>query len=472
MKINKILLIAIIALVAFAGCGKAGKKAAPEQKGKKEKYVKVESAIVGNVSKKVKAGAAIEPFKEVVHYSDTGGDIKNIFVINGKWVKEGDKIVELENEQIEAQYNQAKAQYLSAKAQYDRAKKFAKDQMENNLIKAERAMITARMSLQKAKQGTKKEQIDQLTFQVETAKSNVDTMKQTFENNKKLYEKNLISEQQYLQIKTQYESADNQYKSAQKSLELAKKGADDEDIKILEASLKDAEDTYKMTKKMKDDEAWQYDIQAAESAYLAADATMKLAEKKFNDLTITAKVSGVVGNLDIKEKNKAAPGTPLFIIMNNDDMLINVGLNEKEIVGVQKFNKAEIYVEAVDGYYSGNVYEINPIADEKTRKFDVKIKIKNSEHVLKKGMYGVATVTSGESEAMLVPKQAIVVSGLNTYVFEVEDGLAKKVNVELGTEDIDRQEIISEDISEGDDIVVEGQFLLSDGEKVKISEVK
>ena len=51
-------------------------------------------------------------------------------------------------------------------------------------------------------------------------------------------------------------------------------------------------------------------------------------------------------------------------------------------------------------------------------------------------------------------------------------GIAKKVTVELGTEDGDRQEIISEDIGEGDDIIVEGQFMLNDGEKVKISEVK
>lgn len=472
MKINKLIIITMIAAVVLAGCQKPGTKKAVDTKKAKEKYVKVETALVGNVSRKVKAGAAIDAFKEVEHFTETGGDVKNVLVTNGKWVKEGDKIIEFTNDQIEMQYNQSNAQFLSAKAQYERTKKFAKDQVENNLIKAERAMISAKMALQKAKAGTKKEQIDQLNIQVDNAKAGVDTIKLTYENNKKLYEKNLISEQQYLQVKNQYDSAENGYKAAQKNLEIAKKGADDEDIKTLEAAVKDAEDSFKMTKKMKDEETWKYDIQAAESAYLSAESAMKMAEKRFNDLTVTARIAGVVGNLEIEEQNKVPAGTPLFTIMNNDDMTITVGLNEKEIVGVQKYNKAEIYVEAVEGYYNGSVYEINPIADSKTRKFDVKIKIKNNEHLLKKGMYGTAAVVSGENEAMLVPKQAIIVSGLNSYVFKVEDGIAKKVSVELGTGEEDRQEIISDDISEGDDIVVEGQFLLNDGEKVKISEVK
>lgn len=472
MKIMKkryipLIAAALILTIAFSGCGK--KKAGAEQV-KKIKEVKVDMAIIGSISKKITANSEFEPFKEVTQVSESGGDLKTVYVINGKWVKEGDKIMEIQNDQLEAQYQQAKAQYSAAKATYERAKKLAEDQTRNSLVKADRAQVSAKMALDKAKKGTKQEQKDQLTYSINSAKSAYETAKLNYENYKKLFDKNLISEQQFMQIKMQFEASENAFNSAQKQLDLANKGTDDEDVKIMEAAVKDAEDSYKITKKMVDEEMWRYDIQGVESTMDTAKANLDLIEKKYKELTVYAKISGVITNLEVKEKNKIAPGTQLFTIVNNDDMIIRVGLNEREVIGVEKFNKSTVFSEALDGYFDGSVYEINPVADKRTRKYDVKVKIKNSDHSLKKGMFGSVTINVDEHEALLVPKKAIVVGGLNSYVFKIEENVAKKIVVELGADDKDNQEVKSEELGEGDDIVVEGQFLLTDGDKVKIKE--
>ncbi|BDU49512.1 efflux RND transporter periplasmic adaptor subunit [Haliovirga abyssi] len=467
MKNIKKILIGVMAinLLFVYGCGKNAKKEGV----KTEKIVVVRTVELKKMelSKRIEVGAEAKPFKEVVQITETGGDVKKVDTINGRWVKEGETIVELENTQIEASYMQAKAAYLNAKANYERTEKFAKDQLLNRLAQARFALTSAKMNLEKVTKGARQEDLDRATYGVETAKKNYEVMKSTYEKNKKLYEKKLISEQAFLNIENGYKSSENGYKSAKKGLELLKKGAQVEDRNTLKEAVKNAEDGYNLTKKMVDGKSWKYDIQAAKSGYIQAEAMYKLAKKNYNDLTVKAKISGVVINLDLKEKNRVNPMTPLFRIVNNDDMVLEVGLAESEIEGVQKFNKVRVKVKAVNSEYEGQVYEINPAADPKTKKFKVKIKFKNVGHKIKKGMFANAIILAGKHEALVVPKAATVVENLSTYIFKEEENRAEKIKVKLGDSNDRYQEIISDNISEGDKIIVEGQFILNDKDKVK-----
>lgn len=465
-NIKKILIGAMaINLLFVYGCGKNAKKTDAKQ----EKVVVVKTVKVKKIelSKKIEVGAEAKPFKEVVQITQTGGDVKKIDTINGRWVKEGETIVELENSQVEASYMQAKAAYLNAKSNYERTEKFAKDQLLNKLAQAKFAFTSAQMNLEKITNGARQEDLDRAAYGVETAKTNYEVIKSTYEKNKKLYEKKLISEQSFLNIENAYKSSENGYKSAQKGLELLKKGAQKEDRNTLKGALKNAEDGYNLIKKMVDEEYWKYDIQAAKSGTLQAEAMYKLAKKNYDDLTVKAKISGIVINLDLKEKNRVNPMTPLFTIVNNDDMVLEVGLSESEIEGVQKFNKVSVKVNAVNQVYEGQVYEINPAADEKTKKFKVKIKVKNIGHKIKKGMFANAIILAGKHEALVVPKTATVVESLSTYIFEVKDNKAEKIKVKIGDSNNEYQEVIGKNISEGDKVVIEGQFILNDKDKVK-----
>ena len=334
----------------------------------------------------------VESSKEIVHSSDTGGKIIKINYNTGRYVKKGDIIIELENEQVEAGYLQAQSQYESAKIAYERTKEFAKDQQVLNLEKAERAVVAANMALEKAKKGTKQEQLDQLKLNIDTAKTNYETIKKTYDKNLLMYNDKLISEQSFLQIKAQYESAENGYKSAEKAYELALKGADEEDINSLAAALKEAKANYEYTKKTVEKEYWNYDIRNSEAVMNSAKAQYNFAKKRFDDLKVRAEYTGMITQNDLEEGDKVSPGKPLFSIIDNDTMILRVGVEEKNITLIKKNGKADVLINTLNKKYKGVVDSINPIGDEKSKKFEVKVRIKNDGHAVKDGMHGEVTI--------------------------------------------------------------------------------
>ena len=76
---------------------------------------------------------------------------------------------------------------------------------------------------------------------------------------------------------------------------------------------------------------------------------------------------------------------------------------------------------------------INPVAGNESRMFRVKIKVNNSEQLLKPGMFAKATLTAGEPQSVLViPRNAMMSQKGLHYVYVAEKGQAKKIVVEAG----------------------------------------
>ena len=87
------------------------------------------------------------------------------------------------------------------------------------------------------------------------------------------------------------------------------------------------------------------------------------------------------------------------------------------------------------------------------------------------GMYVDADiVTSAKTDAVLLPKKAIVYDGEQRFVFRVgTENTVERVLLEVGLEDGDNLEPIAV-LQLGDAVVIAGQTGLKDGSKVKIVE--
>ena len=336
--------------------------------------------------------AKIEGSNAVVHSSDAGGKITNVYYQNGDFVKKGTVIMTVQNDQVSTYMKQMEHQYLMTKANYDKTQKFSKDQQLLNLEKAKKSLVTSKMNLQKAQNGTKVEQIDQLKYNVETSKSNYDTLKKNYEKNKVLYTNKSISEQAYLQIKTQYESAENSYKSSKKAFTLAEKGADIEDINSLKAAVNEAQTTYNITQNMINQQIWNYDINAAAASMNSAQEAYKLAKKKNGELGVIAEVSGIISGLDIEVGNKVTSGKSLFSVSNIGTMQLKASLEEKNIGSIAKNSTVDIYVPTLKKHFTGTIDNISPVANPKTKKFEVKIKVNNNSQTLREGMFAQVSI--------------------------------------------------------------------------------
>jgi RND family efflux transporter MFP subunit len=130
---------------------------------------------------------------------------------------------------------------------------------------------------------------------------------------------------------------------------------------------------------------------------------------------------------------------------------------------------SEVYKGEVFGGEISNIYPtINPL----TRSFVVEIKIPNREFKLRPGMFSRVNIKLDETDALVVPAIAVIQQeGTNNrHVFINNNGLAKKVQVQVGQRFDENIEIVSDQLEAGNQLIVAGQAILMDNSKVKVIE--
>lgn len=224
-------------------------------------------------------------------------------------------------------------------------------------------------------------------------------------------------------------------------------------------------------------------LASSEGSYRSAIASLLTNEKDYNDLTVKAKINGTVANLDLKLYQNIEKELPLFKIVDNNNLRILSGVSSRDVIGLKIGAMANIYVEGSLEPIQGLLYEINPIANPSTRKFEVKIKIDNKDSNYKQGMFARVELYTGEKEGILVPKKAIMIEELYSYIFIVnkesieseKNGIkeskemlvARKIKIDLGISDGEKYEVISSDLKDSNKVVVVGQYSLNDGDYIK-----
>lgn len=148
-----------------------------------------------------------------------------------------------------------------------------------------------------------------------------------------------------------------------------------------------------------------------------------------------------------------------------------VNLSEQYFLSVKKGTKIELRSNLYpDRTFEGTVSIVYPTIDPASRTFTVEIKIPNNDEALRPGMYGTINFFIGTTETVVAPAIAVLkLQGANDrYVFLNKDGVAKRVDVSLGKRFEDQVELISNEIKEGDELIVVGQGRVVDGSPLNI----
>ena len=150
-----------------------------------------------------------------------------------------------------------------------------------------------------------------------------------------------------------------------------------------------------------------------------------------------------------------------------------VNLSEQYFLSVKKGTKVELKSSLYpDRIFEGQVSIVYPTIDPASRTFTVEVKIPNDDEALRPGMYGTINFFIGNTETVVVPAIAVLkLQGANDrYVFINKDGKAKRVSVNLGKRFEDMIELISDEIQEGDELIVVGQGRVIDGSPITITQ--
>lgn len=431
-----------------------------------KKSVKTQVVKNENLNEVITGNGNFEPVNQAEHTA-VAADVVKVNFKNGDRVKAGDVVVVLYDKSIKANYESAKANLMKAESDYNKSKKFSEAEEKNNYEGYKASMISAKEALDKAKRGNNTEDINIGKANVEKAQKSYEQAKFNYDKNKKLYEEKLISQSTFLNVETEYAQAKASLDSAKNTLVTIERGADAEDIRTLEANYNRAKSNYELATKNVKEKIWTNNITSYEANYLSAKANYELAKKEYDDLTVKAKIGGVVANLSVKANEKTSGTGVLFYVIEDKEMEVALGLNASEITKISIDSKVEIFVDELNTTYEGKVTEISPAADETTKKFMVKVKAVNGDNAIKKGLYAKVSVYGQTRDMMVVPKESVVVKNLYKYVFKVVDGKAKQIKVELGSSSGVYQEIISDEIKQGDKIVIDGQYLLQDNDLIE-----
>lgn len=150
----------------------------------------------------------------------------------------------------------------------------------------------------------------------------------------------------------------------------------------------------------------------------------------------------------------------------------NVNLSEQYFHAVKKGTKVELKSNLFPGrVFEGTVSIVYPTIDPASRTFTVEVKIPNEDEALRPGMYGTINFFIGNSETVVAPAIAVLkLQGSNDrYVFVNNNGKAKRIPVTLGKRFEDKVELISNEIHEGDQLIIVGQGRLVDGSPITIT---
>ncbi|GMA51001.1 hypothetical protein GCM10025857_23580 [Alicyclobacillus contaminans] len=197
-------------------------------------------------------------------------------------------------------------------------------------------------------------------------------------------------------------------------------------------------------------------------------ANRSLQAQVRNDEVISP-ISGYVQAVGAQVGQSVGPQTSLVTIASMSPVMATVQVPETDIGKVHKGSQMNVFVPTTDQTLNGHVLDVHPQLDSTTNQYPVDIQIDSSGNNLLPGMAVQAQMQSQASKpVILVPADSVLSlqSGANE-VFVVRNGHAYSKMVQVGNMSSTQYEIIS-GLAVGDQLVVQGQNLLSDGDAVKV----
>ncbi|MFV9510428.1 efflux RND transporter periplasmic adaptor subunit [Tepidibacillus sp. LV47] len=223
-------------------------------------------------------------------------------------------------------------------------------------------------------------------------------------------------------------------------------------------------------------------LDAAKNALQAAEANVKAAQAQVNQAkvavdqanhtisqaNIKAPISGTISAVMVEKGEMATPQTPVIQIINTDTVIVS--LNSITESSVKKFavgQKVQAVIPSLNKTVTGTVTSVALAANPQTFTYPIEIQIENKDQGLKPGMLAEVILTQKAENQLVIPTKAILGTGEETYVFIIQNGKAVKKPVKI--KEMSTEDTVIEGLTENDQVVIKGQYLLTDGASVRIT---
>lgn len=187
-------------------------------------------------------------------------------------------------------------------------------------------------------------------------------------------------------------------------------------------------------------------------------------------LHIHSPAAGVIVQVGARVGQYVTPQTELYVIADLSHVWVYVDIYEDELPWVRVGDLAEMRLAAFPGkVFRGRLTYIYPYVGNNTRTITARMEFPNPDGALKPNMFANVTIfASRQFDALAVPSEAIIRTGLRNLVFLVRGpGQFEPREVELGIESGQGLVQIREGLTLRDEVVISGLFLIDSESKLR-----
>ena len=226
----------------------------------------------------------------------------------------------------------------------------------------------------------------------------------------------------------------------------------------------------------------------AQAAVAQARAAVNRARVNLGFCTITASVSGVIGEIPVRVGDQVSPATQLTILSGNTSMYAEISVTEAIVESmVQEGVKASeidkhiaklpdatfVMKNGTEYPHKGRVISLTGVVNATTGSLTAKVSFPNPEGHLYSGIQGNVVMNFAKSGVIVIPQYAVVRLQDKAQVYKVKaDSTATAAEVTVEDTGNGKDFIVTSGLKSGDKIVTNGANNVTEGQKVLFPEVK
>ncbi len=220
----------------------------------------------------------------------------------------------------------------------------------------------------------------------------------------------------------------------------------------------------------------------AQASVAQAKAAVTRAKVNLGFCTITASVSGVIGEIPVRAGDQVSPMTQLTILSGNTAMYAEISITEAIIEAMvkegikatdvekylAKLPPATFIMKSGTEYpHQGRVASLTGVVNAATGSLTAKVSFPNPDGHLYSGIQGTVLMSFEEKDVIVIPQYAVVRLQDKSQVYKVKaDSTATAIEVTTHDTGNGKDFIITSGLNVGDQIVTTGANNVTEGQKV------
>ena len=220
---------------------------------------------------------------------------------------------------------------------------------------------------------------------------------------------------------------------------------------------------------------------SAKANYSQAEAAYTAAKQNLGFCTVTSPSDGVIGTFPYRVGSLVSPSVqqPLTTVSQIGDMYVYFSMTEKQLLEMTKSEQSlkeqlaampEVKLQLADGSIyeeAGKIDAVSGVIDQTTGSVSMRAIFPNSRNILRSGGTANIIFPYEMQDIILIPQYATQEIQDKKFVYVLQqDSTLKHTEIQISNLSDGKNYIVTGGLKAGDQIVVEGVQILTDGQKI------